>query len=103
MRCRLQYEIRHYGRFRAGALGRENCWVSSLTDRCASAFTPLPSPVTPRVARVGIDDEDEDVEEEPSSLVRNALFTSVGSDVSTFRVAKGLAPSMEDRMSPADL
>lgn len=93
----------YYGRFRAGALGRENCWVSSLTDRCASALTPFPSPAPPRPARVGIDDEDEDVEEEPSSLVRKVLFISWGSDVSTLRVAKGLAPSTEDRRPPAVL
>ena len=80
-----------------------SCCAGSLTNRCASALTPLPSPVPPRVARVGIDDEDEDVEDEPSSSVSNTLLTSVGSDVSTFRVAKGLALSMEDRMSPADL
>jgi hypothetical protein len=52
---------------------------------------------------VGIDDEDEDVEEEASSLVRKVLFISLGSDVSTLRVAKGLAPSMEDRRPPAAL
>ena len=46
---------------------------------------------------MGIDDEDVDVEEEASSLVRNVLFISLGSDVSTLRVAKGLAPSMEDK------
>ena len=52
---------------------------------------------------MGVDDEGEDVEEEPSSLVRKALFISLGSDVSTFRVAKGLAPSTEDRRVPAAL
>ena len=52
---------------------------------------------------MGIDEEDEDVEEEPSSLVRKDLFISLGSDVSTLRVAKGLAPSMEVRRLPADL
>jgi hypothetical protein len=88
----------YYGRFLAGAFGRENCWVSSMTDRCASALTPLP--LSPRV---GIDDDDEDVEEAPSSLVRKVLFISVGSDVSTFRAAKGLDPSMEDRRPPAAL
>ena len=52
---------------------------------------------------MGIEDEDEEVEEEASSLVRKVLFISLGSDVSTFRAAKGLAPSMEDRKSPAAL
>lgn len=60
------------GLFRAGALGLENCWVNSLTDRCASALTPPSVPL--RLARVGID-EDDDVEE-ASSLVRNVLFIS---------------------------
>lgn len=46
---------------------------------------------------MGIDAEDEGVEEESSSPVRKVLFISLGSDVSTFRVAKGLAPSMVDR------
>ena len=83
------------GRFRAGALGRENCSLSSLTDSCVSALTPLPLSVPLGPARVGIDDEDEDVEEEASSFVRKVLFISFGSDVSTLRVAKGLAPSTE--------
>jgi len=52
---------------------------------------------------VGIEEEEEDVEEEASSLVRKVLFISLGSDVSTFRLAKGLAPSIEDRRSPAVL
>lgn len=52
---------------------------------------------------MGIEDEDEDADEEASSLARNVLFISLGSDVSTFRVAKGLAPSMEDRRFPAVL
>ena len=91
-----------YCRFRAGALGRENCWVNSWTDSCASALTPpLSAPLSP--ARVGIDDEDEDVEEEPSLSVRKVSFISRGSEVSTLRVAKGLAPSMEDRRTLAAL
>ena len=52
---------------------------------------------------MGIDDEDVDVEEEPSSLVRKVLVISLGSDVSTLRVAKGLAPSIEDSRPPAAL
>ena len=52
---------------------------------------------------MGIEEEDEDAEEEASSLVRKVLFISLGSDVSTFRVAIGLAPSMEDRRFPAVL
>ena len=91
------------GRFRAGGLGRENCWVNSLTDNCVSALTPPPLLVPPRPARVGIEDKDEDTEEEASSLARKVLFISLGSDVSTFRVANGLAPSMEVRMLPAAL
>lgn len=53
--------------------------------------------------RVGIEDEDEGVEEEASSSVRKVLFISFGSDVSTLREAKGLAPSIEDRRPPAAL
>jgi hypothetical protein len=52
---------------------------------------------------VGIDDEDEDVEEEPSSFVRKVLLISLGSDVSILRAAMGLAPSTEDRRPPAAL
>lgn len=51
---------------------------------------------------MGIDNDDEDFEE-LSSLVRKVLFISLGSDVSTFRVAKGLGLSMEDRSPPAVL
>jgi len=64
---------------------------------------PLPLSILLGLARAGIDDDDEDFEEELSSLVRKDLFISLGSDVSTFRVAKGLGLSMEDRNPPAVL
>lgn len=81
--------ICYYDRFRAGALGRENCSVKSLTDRWVSPLTPLPLSVPARVG-AGVEDGD-------SSSVRKVEFISLGSDVSTLRVAKGLAPSIEDR------
>jgi hypothetical protein len=99
----LKYCMYYKGRpvplrpLRAGGFGRENCWANSLTDRCASALTTLPLSVPLKPVRVGIDDEDEDVEEEASSSVRNFAFISLGSEVSTLRVAKGLAPSIEER------
>ena len=67
-------------RFRAGpsVVTRESRRSGSLTD----TFTPLP-PIdfaTPRPARVEIDDGDEGVEEEPSSLMREVLLTSIAED-----------------------